>query len=70
MKVIKKKEEITSQKPRSSEIHPGPGFRIIREIERSPKELIDKFRVFNAGYFGFNESSLYHGSCDKEHDQQ
>ena len=46
MQIAKDKQEITFQKPKSSEIHPGPGFRVKREIERPSKELVDKFREF------------------------
>ena len=33
-------------KPKSSEVHPGPGFRIRRYIERPPVELIRQFSEF------------------------
>lgn len=35
-----------SSKPKSAEVHPGPGFRIRRNITRAPKELIEKFKDF------------------------
>lgn len=35
-----------AQKPKSADIHPGPGFRIRRTIDRPNKELIDQFRLF------------------------
>ncbi len=35
-----------AKKPASSEMHPGPGFRIRKTIERPPRELIDQFRQF------------------------
>ncbi len=41
-----KNEALTSKKPQSSELTPGPGFRIRRNIKRPEKELIDKFRKF------------------------
>jgi RraA family protein len=46
MQVAKQEHKITSVKPKSSEIHPGPGFRVKREINRPTKELIDKFKEF------------------------
>ena len=36
-----------AKKPQSSEIHPGPGFRIRRNISRPPQELLDHFREFD-----------------------
>lgn len=36
-----------SAKPQSSEMHPGPGFRIRRNISRPPQGLIDRFREFD-----------------------
>lgn len=33
-------------KPKSSKIHPGPGFRIRRNIQRPAPEIIDEFRNF------------------------
>ena len=36
----------TIKKPQSSELHPGPGFRVKRNIERPAKELIDRFWEF------------------------
>lgn len=47
MQVYNDKKEITSRKPKSSEIYPGPGFRVIKEIKRPPKTLIEKFREFS-----------------------
>lgn len=35
-----------SSKPKSAEMHPGPGFRIRRNITRASKELIEKFKDF------------------------
>ncbi len=35
-----------STKPQSSELHPGPGFRIKSHITRPDKELIEKFREY------------------------
>ena len=35
-----------SSKPKSAEMHPGPGFRIRRTINRAPKQLIEKFKDF------------------------
>lgn len=46
MQTAKNDQKITSVKPKSSEIHPGPGFRVKMEIERPSKELIDKFKEF------------------------
>ena len=39
-------EDSTVKKPMSSDLHPGPGFRIRDEIERPTKDLVDKFREF------------------------
>jgi RraA family protein len=39
-------ETAAAKKPQSSEIHPGPGFRIRRAIERTPASLIARFREF------------------------
>lgn len=33
-------------KPKSAEMHPGPGFRVRKTIERSSPGAIDKFRLF------------------------
>jgi len=33
-------------KPKSAELHPGPGFRIRKNITRPPAELIEKFKQF------------------------
>jgi RraA family protein len=46
MQDTKPEKPIGSKKPQSSDIHPGPGFRIIKNIGRPPKDLIDKFREF------------------------
>ncbi|MDH5649974.1 MAG: RraA family protein [Gammaproteobacteria bacterium] len=35
-----------SKKPKSAEIHPGPGFRVQKTITRVAKEVIDQFRQF------------------------
>ncbi|MCG8382937.1 MAG: RraA family protein [Gammaproteobacteria bacterium] len=35
-----------ADKPKSAEMHPGPGFRIRRNIERPTQEIIQKFREF------------------------
>lgn len=35
-----------ASKPKSSELHPGPGFRIKQKIERPAPELIDSFKAF------------------------
>jgi regulator of RNase E activity RraA len=37
---------VTARKPLSSELHPGPGFRVRRHIERPPRELIAGFAAF------------------------
>jgi RraA family protein len=37
-----------TQKPKSAEIHPGPGFRVRKEIERLSKEIIEQFRLFES----------------------
>lgn len=34
------------EKPASSELTPGPGFRVRRNINRPPEELIDRYRSF------------------------
>jgi regulator of RNase E activity RraA len=46
MQKIDNNELISSKKPQSKGMHPGPGFRIRRNIDRPAKELIDKFRGF------------------------
>ena len=46
MQATNKDEALTSKKPQSSELTPGPGFRIKKNIKRPEKELIDKFRKF------------------------
>jgi RraA family protein len=35
-----------STTPKSAQVHPGPGFRIRKSIERPPEELVDEFRSF------------------------
>lgn len=35
-----------SDKPKSAELHSGPGFRIKKNIIRPPKELVEKFKEF------------------------
>jgi len=35
-------------KPKSSEMHPGPGFRVRYEIERPSPELVDAFKDFES----------------------
>ena len=35
-----------SKKPKSSEMHPGPGFRIRKTIQRPAKELVEKLSEF------------------------
>jgi len=35
-----------SNKPRSSELHPGPGFRVKTEIRRLDRDIMDEFRAF------------------------
>ena len=37
-----------TQKPKSADIHPGPGFRVRKEIERLSKEIIEQFRLFES----------------------
>ena len=32
--------------PKSAQIYPGPGYRICKDIDRPPQELIDQFRQF------------------------
>ena len=39
-------ESSTDKKPQSSELNPGPGFRVRRNIERPAKALIDKISKF------------------------
>ena len=36
-----------STQPQSSEMHPGPGFRIRKHITRPPKELVNRYREFD-----------------------
>lgn len=36
-----------TEKPKSSEMHPGPGFRIRYEFERTDPEVVDGFRTFD-----------------------
>jgi regulator of RNase E activity RraA len=40
------RESLTSKKPRSAEMHPGPGFRVKRNVTRPTQEVIDQFRQF------------------------
>lgn len=35
-----------ANKPRSAELHPGPGFRVRMNIQRLPRALMDRFRRF------------------------
>ncbi len=37
---------MTDEKPKSAEMHPGPGFRLRHQIERPRQEVIDGFRDF------------------------
>jgi len=37
-----------TQKPKSADIYPGPGFRVRAEIERLPKDIIEQFRLFES----------------------
>ena len=37
-----------TQKPKSADIHPGPGFRIRKNIERLSKEIIEQFCLFES----------------------
>lgn len=46
MQITKSKQEITVKKPKSSEIHSGPGFRVRRKINRPSKVLIEQFVEF------------------------
>jgi len=35
-----------ANKPKSADVHPGPGFRVRRNFERPPAELIQQYRSF------------------------
>ena len=35
-----------ADKPKSAEMHPGPGFRIRRDFARLSRSLMDEFRAF------------------------
>ena len=37
---------MTTQKPRSSEMHPGPGFRVRAEVARVAPDVVEGFREF------------------------
>lgn len=37
---------MTTQKPRTSEMHPGPGFRVRAEVERVAPDVVEGFREF------------------------
>lgn len=37
---------MTTQKPRTSEMHPGPGFRVRAEVERVAPDVVEGFRDF------------------------
>lgn len=37
-----------TQKPKSAEINPGPGFRIRKNIERPDKNIIEQYRLFES----------------------
>jgi RraA family protein len=39
---------MTSAKPKTAEMNPGPGFRIRRRIERTPAALVEAFRDFDS----------------------
>lgn len=41
------RSEVTPAKPRSSEIHPGLGFRIRRNIARPAADLVARYRRFD-----------------------
>ena len=41
-----KNSVVPPKKPRGKDLHPGPGFRIKRDFNRPPKELIEKFNSF------------------------
>lgn len=36
-----------ADKPRSAEMHPGPGFRVRNEIDRPDSEIVEGFRAFD-----------------------
>jgi hypothetical protein len=48
-----------SSKPKSAEIHPGPGFRVKRNISLPPQDLVNKFRVFETPKVSDIMSRLY-----------
>ncbi len=51
-------------KPKSAEMHPGPGFRIRRIIERPPQELIKQFSEFETPDISDLMNRLYTMSSD------
>jgi regulator of RNase E activity RraA len=46
-------------KPKSAEMHPGPGFRIRREIERPSPESVDAFHAFDTPAISDMMNRLY-----------
>ncbi len=49
----------TTAKPRSAEIHPGPGFQIRTDFPRLDKEFIDEFRNFGTPDISDQLNRLY-----------
>lgn len=48
-----------TEKPQSAAIHPGPGFRIRKNIQRPPVEVIDAFRPFEGPMISDLQNRLY-----------
>jgi RraA family protein len=45
-RVVQKLKEHMTNKPRSAELHPGPGFRVKMNIARPRREMMERFRRF------------------------
>jgi RraA family protein len=58
------RKHIMSSKPKSSEMHPGPGFRIRKNINRPPQKLIDEYRKFETPDISDLANRLYSMSLD------
>jgi RraA family protein len=48
-----------NEKPQSSEMHGGPGFRIRKNIKRPPTELVDAYRPFEGAMISDLQNRLY-----------
>lgn len=53
-----------TQKPKSADIYPGPGFRIRTEIERLSKDIIEQFRLFESPDISDLLNRMYAMSAD------